>query len=175
MVMRAVVLSLVLLAGSCGAAAPQATESRTRPHSQAVQAATHSVTRTGWVTDHANLLGLGQEEALTEQLVAFEKATRHQLVVVTVPSLNGQDISTFTRDLANAWGVGRADHDDGVVLLVAPNERRVRIAVGYGLENRLTDALCLQIIEGEMIPKFRRSDIPGGVMAGTQAIIRELS
>lgn len=97
------------------------------------------------------------------------------MVVVTVPTLGGADIATFTRDLANSWGIGRKGHDDGVVILVAPNERKVRIAVGYGLENVLTHDLCKQIIDEQMLPRFRQGDLPGGIESGANAVIARLS
>jgi uncharacterized protein len=96
------------------------------------------------------------------------------MVVVTVPALSGRDVADFTRDLANEWGIGRKGYDDGVVVLVAPNERKVRIAVGYGLEGTLTHEVCRQIIDTAMLPRFRHRDIPGGIEAGTDALIVRL-
>ena len=97
------------------------------------------------------------------------------MVVATVPTLGGADVATFTKDLANKWGIGRKDYDDGVVLLVAPNERKVRIAVGYGLEKSLTPDLCKQIIDQQMLPRFREGDLAGGIEAGAKALIARLS
>jgi uncharacterized protein len=93
------------------------------------------------------------------------------MAVVTVRSLGGRDIADFTRDLANDWGVGRRCFNDGIMLLVAPKERRVRIAVGYGLQKTLTHALSKRIIDEQILPRFRRGDIPGGIEAGTHALI----
>jgi uncharacterized protein len=129
----------------------------------------------GRVTDAADVLDPAQEAALTAKLVELERRTQHQLVIVTAPSLEGQDIAAFTRDLANGWGIGRKGHNDGVVLLVAPNERKVRIAVGYGLEQALTRAVCEQIINDKMIPLFRKGDLPGAIGAGTDALIALLN
>jgi uncharacterized protein len=100
----------------------------------------------GRVTDAANIPPLADEEAITAKLAVLERSTGHQMVVATVPSLDGEDISIFTTDLANAWGIGRKGHHDGVVLLIAPNERKVRIAVGYGLEKSLPNDACSEII-----------------------------
>jgi uncharacterized protein len=134
-------------------------------------AQTPAIQLAGRVTDAAEILNPAQESALTAKLEEFERKTKHQMVIVTVPSLGGQDIAIYTRDLANRWGIGREDQDDGVVLLVAPNERKVRIAVGYGLEQTLTQPVCAQIIKEEMIPRFSKGDLPGGVDAGTDALM----
>lgn len=97
------------------------------------------------------------------------------MVVATVPTLRGVDIATFTKDLANSWETGRKGYDDGVVILVAPNERQVRIAVGLGMEKRLTNDLCSKIIKEQMLPRFREGDLPGGIEAGANAVIAKLS
>ena len=97
------------------------------------------------------------------------------MVVATVPTLGGADVATFTKDLANSWGIGRKGYNDGVMILVAPNEREVRLAVGYGLEKSLTHDLCKEIIEERMLPRFREGDLPGGIEAGTNAVIARLS
>ena len=96
------------------------------------------------------------------------------MVVVTVPTLSGRDVADYTRDLSNRWGIGRKGDNDGVVLLVAPVEHKVRIAVGYGLEGKLTHDVCQQIIDKTMLPRFRDGDLPGGIEAGTDAIIARL-
>lgn len=128
----------------------------------------------GRVTDAANILSSEQEAVLTDRLALLEKSTKHQVVVVTANSLGGRDVADFTRDLANAWGIGRKDHDDGVVILVAPNERKVRIAVGHGLERTLPDPLCKAIIEQNMLPRFRDGNFYGGIEAGIGALIEGL-
>lgn len=112
---------------------------------------------------------------MTAKLEKLEAATHHQMVVVTVASLNGRDIADYAKDLGNAWGIGRKGYDDGVMILVAPNEHQVRIAVGYGLEKQLTDILCQQIINVQMLPRFRDGNLPGGIEAGTDALIARLS
>jgi uncharacterized protein len=129
----------------------------------------------GRVTDDADIINEAQEAALTKRLEALEQATGHQMVIVSVTTLDGQEVAAFTRDLANAWGIGRAEQDDGVVLLVAPNERKVRIAVGYGLESALPHALCKKIIDEQIMPRFREGDLPGGIEAGTKALIDQLT
>jgi len=153
-----------------GAGEPAATS----PRSVATAAARPSVALTGWVTDAAHVLDARETARLTARLQRFERETGHQLVVVTVPSLGGQDVKQYTTRLANAWGIGRAKQKDGIVILVAPNERQARIAVGYGLERQLPDAACKQIMEVEMIERFRKGDLGGGVDGGVAAIIRHL-
>lgn len=128
----------------------------------------------GRVTDAARILTAAQVVRLTARLAALEHATRRQLVVVTAPALHGQDIALYTRNLGNAWGIGRAGYDDGVVVLVAPRERKVRIAVGRGLERDLPDALCARIIAEQMIPRFIRNDFGGGLERGVAALDRAL-
>jgi uncharacterized protein len=125
----------------------------------------------GRVTDSANILAQAARAALTIRLAAFEERTQHQVAIATVPTLNGEDIGIYTRDLANRWGVGRKGHDDGVLILVAPNDRQVRIAVGYGLEKALPETLCRQIIQDHMLPAFADGDFAGGLDKGLTALI----
>ncbi len=134
-----------------------------------------AVRLTGRVTDHAGVFTPAQRVALSTKLEQLERDTKHQMVVVTVASLGGKEIEPFTTDLANAWGVGRKDHDDGVVVLLAPNERKIRIAVGYGLESTLTDERCSEIIKQSMLPHFQQRDMYRGVEEGVDALIKSLS
>lgn len=170
---RAFALMALTLA-SCGQSnsAPSNRDAAAPP---AAAAAPASLALTGRVTDAADLLTPAQEASLSAKLERLERTTHHQMVVVTVPSLGGSDIATFTTNLANRWGIGRKGHDDGVVLLVAPNEKKVRIAVGYALEKTLTDAACKQIIQEQMLPNFRKGDLPRGIEAGADALIARLS
>jgi len=133
-----------------------------------------AVPLSGRVTDAAHILSPKAQATLSDRLAKLEQKTQHQLVVVTVPSLDGHDIANYTRDLANSWGIGRKGYNDGAVLLIAPKERKVRIAVGYGLEKRLPDRACQQIIEQKILPSFRKGDLPGGIGAGTDALIARL-
>jgi uncharacterized protein len=139
-----------------------------------VRVAPASLQLTGRVTDAAHILSPEQQGRLSVKLEQLERSTQHQLVVVTVPTLGGRDVADYTRDLSNRWGIGRKGYNDGVVLLVAPVERKVRIAVGYGLEGKLTHDVCQQVIEKTMLPRFREGDVPGGVEAGTDALIARL-
>lgn len=129
---------------------------------------------TGRVVDRANILPPAAETQLTQRLAALEASTGRQLVVATLPSLQGYEIEEFGYQLGRAWGIGREGEDDGALLIVAPNERRVRIEVGYGLEGMLTDALTGQIIRREILPRFRQGDLSGGVVAGTNALLAQL-
>lgn len=128
----------------------------------------------GRVTDQASVLSALRKAALETRLAAFEQASGHQLVVVTVQSLDGADVARFTAALANAWGIGRKGWNDGVVLLVAPKERKVRIAVGDGLGKVLDDAACARIIAQRILPLMREGDLAGGIEAGVTAIIATL-
>ncbi|WP_199554559.1 TPM domain-containing protein [Sandaracinobacteroides hominis] len=128
----------------------------------------------GRVTDAAGILDADLEARLTARLAALERRNRIQFVVVTVPDLGGADIADFTRDLGNAWGIGRKGFDDGVILLVAPHDRRVRIATGHGLETSLTDADARDIIETKMLPTYRRGELAEGTEAGASALIDRL-
>lgn len=129
---------------------------------------------TGRVVDQAGILTPEVETRLTQQLAELEATTQRQLVVATISDLGDYDIADYGYQLGRAWGIGDQSRNDGAVLLVAPNERRVRIEVGYGLEGYLTDALSALIIQNTIIPRFRNGDFPGGIEAGTAAIIDQL-
>jgi uncharacterized protein len=125
---------------------------------------------TGRVVDDANLLSAADKQELTAQLKALEDKSTDQLVVVTLPSLQGYTIEDFGYQLGRHWGIGTAKLDNGVLLIVAPNERKVRIEVGYGLEPILTDALSKIIIDNAILPRFRAGDYAGGVKDGVRDI-----
>jgi uncharacterized protein len=129
---------------------------------------------TGRVVDQANLLSPADEAALTQKLQALEQASSRQLVVATVPDLQNYPIEEFGYRLGRAWQIGQSEANNGTILLVAPNERKVRIEVGYGLEPILTDALSSLIIQNQILPRFRDGDYPGGINAGADAIIEQL-
>ena len=128
----------------------------------------------GRVVDQADLLPPGEEAALTGRLEALERASSRQLVVATVPDLQGHEIADYANRLFRTWRLGQGEANNGVLLLVAVAERKVRIEVGYGLEGVITDALSGQIIRNRITPRFRESDYPGGIMAGADAIIAQL-
>jgi len=130
---------------------------------------------TGRVVDDANLLSPEDEAALTAELKALEDKSSDQVVVVTLPSLQGYTIEDFGYQLGRHWGIGTAKLNNGVLLIVAPNEHKVRIEVGYGLEPILTDALSKIIIENAILPRFRAGDFAGGVKAGVRDITSVLT
>jgi len=129
---------------------------------------------TGRVVDDAHVLSPEIQADLTAKLAALEAKTGRQLVVVTLPSLQGYDIEDYGYQLGRAWGIGQKDKDTGVLFIIAPSERKVRIEVGYGLEPVLTDALSSVILQEQVLPKFRSGDIAGGVVAGTDALVQQL-
>jgi uncharacterized protein len=130
---------------------------------------------TGRVVDKADLLAPAQEAALAARSAGLDKATGHQFVVVTVAGLGGHAIEDYGRALGNYWHVGRKGVNGGVLLLVAPTERKVRIEVGDGLESTLTNARAASIIAQDILPAFRTGDMPGGIAAGAAAITRTLN
>jgi uncharacterized protein len=130
---------------------------------------------TGRVVDDAGILSQTTKEDLNQKLAALEQKTSRQLVVVTIPSLQGYEISDYGYQLGRAWGIGQAKLNNGILLIVAPTEHKVRVEVGYGLEPIVTDALSEVIIQTQVLPKFRAGDFNGGVEAGVDALIQQLS
>lgn len=129
---------------------------------------------TGRVVDAANLLTPAQEAELDGKLAALETQSQRQLVVATIPDLEGYEIEDYGYRLGRAWAIGDKERDDGALLIVAPTERKVRIEVGYGLEGILTDALSSLIIQREVIPRFKQGDYPGGIAAAADQLIVQL-
>ena len=130
---------------------------------------------TGRVVDAANVLPDDVEARLTQKLAALEAQSHRQLVVATLPSLQGYDIADYGYQLGRAWGIGDKQRNDGALLIVAPSERKVRIEVGYGLEGVLTDGFSSLIIGQQIVPRFKDGDIPGGVEAGVDAIAAQIT
>jgi uncharacterized protein len=130
---------------------------------------------TGFVVDAANIIPDAEEAAITQRLDALQQTTGKQLVVATIPDLQGYDIADYGYRLGRAWGVGLKEADNGAILIVAPNDRKVRIEVGYGLEPVLTDAYSSVIINQTILPRFREGDMAGGIVAGANAIADQLS
>ncbi len=131
--------------------------------------------RTGRVVDAAGILSPEFEKQLTEKLLMLEQDTLVQLVVTTTPDLEGRDISEYSLDLANDWGLGSEERNDGMVILVAPNERTVRIEVGRGLEASVKDEEAAEIIRRVMIPQFENGDFEIGIDAGVDSLIVEVT
>ncbi|EAR21065.1 TPM domain-containing protein [Nitrococcus mobilis] len=128
----------------------------------------------GRVVDQAGLLDTPLESRLTQMLAAHEKATTEQIVVVTVPNLQGYTIEDFGYRLGRFWGIGQKGEDNGALLIIAPKERKIRIEVGYGLEGRLTDAQSSVIINRVIAPALKQGDFTGGITRGAQAILQVL-
>ncbi|MFD1787486.1 TPM domain-containing protein [Sphingomonas floccifaciens] len=129
---------------------------------------------TGFVVDDANILPPDVEASLAQKLDQLQKDTKRQVIVATIPSLQGYPIEEYGYKLGRAWGVGLKDADNGAILIVAPNDRKVRVEVGRGLEPILTDAFSSVTVNQQILPRFRDGDIPGGVVAGTDALIAQL-
>jgi uncharacterized protein len=129
---------------------------------------------TGRVVDDAGILSPETRASIDQLLYAEEKQTTNQIVVVTLKSLGGYAIEDYGYRLGRHWGIGQKGKDNGALIIVAPNERKVRIEVGYGLEGQLTDAQTKIVIERYMVPAFKRGDYDGGVVAGTQAVLQLL-
>lgn len=130
---------------------------------------------TGRIVDAANVLPQDVEARLDQKLTTFEQQSHRQFVVATVPSLQGYEISDYGYQLGRAWGIGDKERNDGVLLLVAPAERKVRIEVGYGLEGVLPDGMGFLIVNNDIVPLFKAGDMPGGIEAGADAIIKQLT
>ncbi len=129
---------------------------------------------TGRVVDTAGLLQPEQAAALDAKLAGIETATGHQLVVATVPDLQGYPIEDYGYRLLRAWGIGSKATNDGAILIVAKNDRKLRIEVGYGLEPVLTDAYSSIVINTVITPKFKAGDFVGGIDAGVDAIAEQI-
>jgi uncharacterized protein len=130
---------------------------------------------TGRVVDEAGVMSAQSKSDIEAKSKALEEKSGIQLVVATVKSLQGSDIETYTNQLFRFWKLGEAKKNNGVLLLVAPNERKVRIEAGYGLEGTLTDALSSVIIQSAILPRFKNNDYSGGIERGVDAIISVLS
>ncbi len=126
---------------------------------------------TGRVVDNAGLLSAPERQRLTRLLEEHEAQTTNQVVIVTIESLQGYVIEDFGYELGRHWGIGQEGKDNGVLLIVASTERKVRIEVGYGLEGTLTDALSRDIIETRILPAFRNNNYEQGIVRGTNGIL----
>jgi uncharacterized protein len=129
---------------------------------------------TGRVTDNAEILNAETRKALTQQLAAHERTTTNQVAVLTVPTIGDTSIEEYAVEVFNAWKLGRKDKDNGVLVVIAPNERRLRIEVGYGLEGTLTDAQASRIIRDLMTPRFKEGNFNQGIADGVRAVIATL-
>jgi len=133
-----------------------------------------SLKLTGRVVDQANILSETSETKLTTKLEKLERTSGPQFVIATTDSLEGRDIASYSVDLGRSWAIGHQDRDDGVILLVAPNERKVRIAVGYGLEGSLNDPFCAKVIREDILPAFRNGELETGILVGADRLIAKM-
>lgn len=124
------------------------------------------------VNDLAGMLPAERAKSLEQTLARYEQETGHQLAVLTVPSLDGEPIEPFALRVAERWKLGRADADDGALLVIARDERRARIEVGYGLEGAIPDAIAKRVIDEILVPQFRAGDYAGGVDAAMAALMK---
>jgi uncharacterized protein len=126
---------------------------------------------TGRVVDLAHVLPADIAASLTRDLEAHETKTSNQVAVLILPSLEGEPLESFSHRVGTTWKLGQKGTENGILLLIALRERKVRIEVGYGLEGTLTDLRSAHIIRQEIVPRFRSGDLPGGIVAGVQAIL----
>lgn len=129
---------------------------------------------TGRVVDRAEMLSPEAEARLSQMLQAHEQASTEQVVVVTLPDLQGFPIEDYGYQLGRHWGIGQESEDNGALLIVAKDDRKIRIEVGYGLEGRLTDAQSSVIINNVITPAFRQGNFQSGIVNGTAAMIQVL-
>ncbi|WP_447756568.1 TPM domain-containing protein [Sphingopyxis fribergensis] len=159
-------LAILTVAGGCKAEAPPAPTMR---EETALCKAVPTIALAGRVTDAAAILSDEEEARLSDRLARYEDRTRHQMVVATTPGLNGISVENFGTCLANRWGIGRKDHDDGILILVAPQDRKMRIATGVGMKKIFPDDKALAVVR-QMTPRFKQGDYAGGLSMGIDAI-----
>lgn len=141
-------------------------------YSQRSKSVPNEIKVTKYVTDKTGTLNSVQLKSLEQKLAAFEKETSSQVVVWMEPSLDGNSVEDRSYEIAEQNGIGQKDKNNGVLLYIAKNDRKLRIEVGYGLEGALTDALCSQIIRNEITPNFKKGNFFEGINAGVEAIIK---
>ncbi|HUP49403.1 MAG TPA: TPM domain-containing protein [Thermoanaerobaculia bacterium] len=129
---------------------------------------------TQWVTDRAGILSAGDATALNQELAAFEQESGAQFIIYILPSLEGDPLEDFTIRAVERWKVGQKKYDNGLVLFVFVEERKIRIEVGYGLEGTITDAYASRVIRQEIAPGFQQGDWAGGLQAGAGALMAQI-
>ena len=129
----------------------------------------------GPVADYAQVLTAADAAALDAKLRDYNQATGRAIIVATVPSLDGEEVETYAQNLATAWDIGGAKSENGVLLLVAPGEHKLRIHTARGVQERLTDIMSGRIIRDTIVPRFKAGDMSGGIVAGVDAIIAQLN
>jgi uncharacterized protein len=129
----------------------------------------------GPVYDGANVISDGEEELLDRRLRDYNRTTGRAIIVATVPSLDGEEVEIYARNLAERWDIGGAESENGLLLLVAPNDRQMWISTARGLQERMTDIMAGRIYRDVMVPRFKEGDMSGGIVAGVDAIIAQLN
>jgi uncharacterized protein len=167
-------LALASLLVSCGQPQQAAAPAPNTNVSVLAAAPAPLLALTGRVVDAANLLTPAEEAALTRDLAALEARTTDQVVIATVPSLGGREIGAYGAALGNEWHLGQRGKDNGLIILVAPSERRVHIALGFGIERIIPDTRAQAIIDRDILPHFRRGEWHAGIRAGMEAVIGDL-
>jgi uncharacterized protein len=169
-------LASMLVLAACGAAtrevAANQSDATAAPNAHAVIAFPQL---TGRVVDQAELLTPAEEASLSAELATLEQRTSDQFVVVTIPTLGGRDIADYSRDLGNHWRLGHAGRNNGVLLVVAPAEHRVRIAVGDGLVSALSNQRTQEIVNHDLLPQFSAGRWFEGIRSGSRSIIGALT
>ena len=125
----------------------------------------------GYVNDHAGMISPSAKSKIEEELRAFEQSDSTQIVILTIPSLEGENIEEFGIKVAEAWKIGQQQKDNGVLLIVSKRERKIRVEVGRGLEGKLTDLMAGRIIDQVIKPRFKQGDFDGGLITGVSALI----
>ena len=124
----------------------------------------------GRVNDYANVLQSNQVQALEAQLAQLERDTGHQVAILTIPTLDGEDLEGFSIRVAESWKIGKKGFDNGAILVVAVKDRRLRLEVGYGLEGVMPDAIAKRVTADYIVPYFRQQDYGGGIVSGIAAV-----
>ncbi|MFN0009191.1 MAG: TPM domain-containing protein [Planctomycetota bacterium] len=124
----------------------------------------------GWVTDVAGLLTPDQERSLEDLMESYKQGTKHEIALLTVPSLNGESIERFALEVGRAWGIGSAERNNAALLVVSKADRELRIEAARGLEGNLTDSISGRIIRDVIVPQFKQGDFAGGLHAGVEAM-----
>lgn len=124
---------------------------------------------------NVDLLPDGQEKALEQKLIRYSDSTSTQIVVAIIPTTNGEDINYLGAQWGHAWGIGQAEEDNGILILLAKNDRKIAISTGYGVEGSLTDALSKRIIENIILPEFKQGNFYGGLDKGADVIFQVLN
>ena len=125
----------------------------------------------GYVNDYANIISPSARTELEKELRSFEETDSTQIVILTIPSLEGEVIEEFSIRVADAWKIGQKGKDNGIIFIVAKQERKMRIEVGRGLEGRMTDLMAGRIVDLVVKPRFKRGDFDGGFLAGVSSLI----